>query len=354
MDAYLNAVYKVLVWDDPKISCTILGLLHVLLWLIVQLELRVYGAIFIMVIMMLLCDWYFERKDLKAERNASSDAMRQVAGLLTGVILYLRGLRKENPAAFCIAMCGIFLCLMVVARNVSGFSLAYLTLLTVFAAPLLISRIPAEYLSNFREVVQTIGTNEVGVLAESELLPFIANKDFNEQDPDLDSLLTDKTADSVTNSLISGITSMPSYLDAEGGSLDGLEEEDLEFAIRSTVASGVSFAPGECSSDSDSDHKSMNFESSHFNRDSSSEDENCYAKGLQFSEVSRDLADTSRLQGPNLDVPADTSGAGILGNLTTLGSSLISNVLKTATGTPKRKDSDSDFEIIDSEEVDES
>lgn len=169
-------------------------------------------------------------------------------------------------------------------------------------------------------------------------------------------------ADSVTNSLISGITSMPSHLDAEGGSLDGLEEEDLEFAIRSTQASGVSVTPGDLSSDSDSDHKSMSFESSHFNRDSSSEDENCYAKGLQFSEVTRDLTDNSRLQESNLDSTSKTTqvlekgtqNAGILGSLSAISSNLISNVIRSAVSnrTPKRHDSDSDFEIIDSDEVD--
>lgn len=34
----------------------------------------------------------------------------------------------------------------------------------------------------------------VSVLAEEELLPYIANKDFYPEDIDLDSLLTDKTA----------------------------------------------------------------------------------------------------------------------------------------------------------------
>lgn len=34
----------------------------------------------------------------------------------------------------------------------------------------------------------------VGVLAETELIPFITNKELNEKDPELESLLTDKTA----------------------------------------------------------------------------------------------------------------------------------------------------------------
>ncbi|KAB0794585.1 hypothetical protein PPYR_11424 [Photinus pyralis] len=338
-DAYLNAVYKVLVWDDPKISFMTLGVLHVLLWLIVQLELRFYGVIFLVSLLLFLCDLYFERKELKAERNSSSDAMRQVGRILSNISLHLQGLRKDSPSMFCVIMCGIFLSLTVVARNVSGFALSYLILLAIFTGPLIISRLPSEYLLNVKDIVQNIGSNE-GLLAESELLPFIANKDFNEKDPELESLLTDKTADSVTNSLISGLMSMPSHLDAEG-SLDGLEEEDLEFNMRAKPSAAISYTPGEISSDSDSDHKGMSFESSHFNRDSSSEDENLYSKGLRFSEA------------PKSDPEPGTSQLTILSNLTAIGSSLITTVLKSG-GTPKRKDSDSDFEIIYEDEINQS
>lgn len=41
----------------------------------------------------------------------------------------------------------------------------------------------------------------LGALAEEELLPFIANKDFNHDDLDLDSLKTDKTAGNVNMSI---------------------------------------------------------------------------------------------------------------------------------------------------------
>lgn len=34
----------------------------------------------------------------------------------------------------------------------------------------------------------------IGVMAELDLIPFITDKDLNERDPDLDSLLTDRTA----------------------------------------------------------------------------------------------------------------------------------------------------------------
>ncbi|KAF5292609.1 hypothetical protein FQA39_LY13942 [Lamprigera yunnana] len=349
-DAYLNGMYKVLTWDDPKVSALALGLLHVLLWVIVQLELRFYGVIFLIFLILFLCDFLFEKYDIKAERSSSSDAMRQVGALLRNTVFHLQNLRNENPSIFCITMCVIFLSLTVVARNISGFALVYLMLLAIFTCPIMISRIPPDYLLNFRHIFQTMGSNEE-LLAESELLPYIENKELEENDADLESCLTDKTADSATSSLIYGMASMPSHLDAEGGSLDGLEEEDLEFTMRSPNSVAVSYTPGETSSDSDSEHKRMNFESSHFTRDSSSDDESHYAKGLHFSEVTKDVGD-SKIQSN----PSAQSSLGVFSNITSLGTSFVSNLLKssvaTTTSTSKRKDSDSDFEIIDTNEVD--
>lgn len=149
--------------------------------------------------------------------------------------------------------------------------------------------------------------------------------------------------DSITSSLISGITSMPSHLDIEG-EVDGLEEEDFEPSVTPSQASLLSRIPAvEYSSDSDeSEHRNIEFKSSHFNPDSSSEEESSYTKGLNFSEVKEEGAEGSSL-------------GGILSNLGSIGSTLVSNVMKTAVSkeSPKKQDSDSDFEIINNEELDE-
>lgn len=152
-------------------------------------------------------------------------------------------------------------------------------------------------------------------------------------------------SDSVTNSLISGITSMPSHLDIEG-ELDGLEEEDLEPSVTPSQASLLSRIPAvEYSSDSDeSEHKNMEFKSSHFNPESSSEEESSYTKGLDFADA-KDLIQHGQ---------AGSSIGGILSNLGNIGSTLVSNVMKTTVSKEtKKQDSDSDFEIISNEELDE-
>lgn len=152
-------------------------------------------------------------------------------------------------------------------------------------------------------------------------------------------------SDSVNNSLISGITSMPSHLDVEAD-VQVLEEEDLEPSVTPSQDCLLSRIPAiEYSSDSDeSEHRNIEFKSSHFNPDSSSEEDSSYAKGLQFTDAKER---EESLQQPSL--------GGILGNLGSIGSSLVSNVIKTAVmreAAPKKQDSDSDFEIIGNDELD--
>lgn len=120
---------------------------------------------------------------------------------------------------------------------------------------------------------------------------------------------------------------IPSHLDVDE-SENELQEEDLEPA----VPFGASGVPA---SDSDSDGRSINFDSSHFNPDSSSEDDNSFSKNLRITEDHTDTTD------------------GIISNLATVGSHLVSNVLSKVTK-PRKSESDSDFEVIDADELDES
>lgn len=147
--------------------------------------------------------------------------------------------------------------------------------------------------------------------------------------------------ESVGNSFISGVTSMPSYLDAEG-SVDDLDEEELELTrnMRGTTPSNFS------TDSSDNEHRDIKFETKHFNGDSSSEDDNNYEKGLTFAEV--DLVDKSS-QPPTL---TQQLGTDLLSNIGAMGSSIVSSVFRNTTQkTPvKKSDSDSDFEIINNDE----
>lgn len=120
VDAYMNYVHKILVWEDPMVSWTVLGVLHFLFWyvfafltlrsifvtltlcrLIVYLEMRLYGVLFVTILIAFTIDTYFEHCGLKAQRTPSSDAVREVINIFTSTILYLQSLRKDNASLVC-------------------------------------------------------------------------------------------------------------------------------------------------------------------------------------------------------------------------------------------------------------
>lgn len=128
---------------------------------------------------------------------------------------------------------------------------------------------------------------------------------------------------------------MPSYLEVDCVAKD-IEEDDL-------VPATQSYTPN--SSDSDSDQRDIKFNSSHFNTSSSEDDS--YTRDLKIPQ--------KRVQG-NAEIGEDAADAaratltGILGNLAAMGGNLVANVVGKAT--PKRHDSESDFEFVEPEEVD--
>ncbi|CAH1378910.1 unnamed protein product [Tenebrio molitor] len=307
--------------------------------LVIQLQLRFFGVIFLLTLLGFVADTYFETTQHIMVQAPHLDVFDELKNDLGDVVLSLKALRKDSPSSFCIGMSFIFLAISFVARNISGYVIVYLALLAIFFIPLLLSKLPPEYLAYIKHIIKALGS-ERGVLAEDELIPFISDKDFNQRDPDLDSLLTDKTADSVTNSLISGLNSMPSHLDGEDK--ESLEEEDL--LPQGASQGATSYTPGDLSSDSDSDHKGIRFESGHFNGDSSSEEE-IYAKNLSFPNVeNRDTVDK--------DSVANVMSVAAVGENLMKMAGMIKMVVTSPSTQRKDSSSDSDFEIINTEDAD--
>lgn len=345
IETYLSIVYKLLIWEDPFLSGVAFSAAHVVFWTIVYFELKLFGILFISIFALFVFDAGFDNVTTTQTDNIIPlRNIRETIKFLTAFLQYLTTLRRENPGMFCVCMCTGFLILSIIGRTLSGLTLTYFGLLAFLLVPGVIYRLPPEVLDTLRHTLHVISTEE-GVLAETELFP--SQEDGSaERDADCDSMKTGET-DSYTNSFISGVMSMPSYLDAEG-SLDGLEEDDLELVTKT----GPRASPSNYSTDSsDSEHKNIKFETSHFNRDSSSDEEHNYEQGLTFAEL-----DTTDRQGtaPIVSFTQQLS-ADLLSNLGIMGSSLVSTVLKTAAvSTPpiaRRNDSDSEFEIIDSDDV---
>lgn len=356
-NAYLNYAYRIVLWEDPRLTWIALGLVHVLFWVVAYLELRLFGLLFIGMLSLLLLDAYFEYRGLEAPCTASTEAVRQIATVLTGTYQYLLNLRRESHSTFCGVMCLNFLVLSVIAKNFNGYLLTYLCILIVFFGPFGISKLPPQYVQKFKNAVRTISTSE-GMLAERELIPFLSDKDRN--NTELDSL--DEKPDSISSSLIVGISSMPSYQEAEG-SLDGLDEEDLNLPAQHN-RKYIPAPEEEYSSESELEDR-IDFDSAHFNKDSSSDDEADYGRGMKFSEeYTKEYVESLKV--PSSDRTsheAKTLQENLMQTMVNVGSALLSNIMVTKMTPKVRKDfseeessstgSQSDFEMIGSDDLNE-
>lgn len=134
---------------------------------------------------------------------------------------------------------------------------------------------------------------------------------------------------------------MPSYLDVAENQ-DDIEEEDL---IPNRLGSSQAPISNDFSSDSESEHRDMKFDSAHFNSDSSSDEEKLLSKGLSFTDYRESSA--ANIRSPESNI------SGMLTNLAVMGSSLLNVALSSNTKSTEKEpsSSDSEFEIVNSEDI---
>nr|CAI5825795.1 unnamed protein product [Callosobruchus analis] len=278
-DVYCGQIYEVLSWENPKYTLTVFLVSLFLFWIIVQLQIKFFCVLFFGLLIAFLLDAYYDNKDLT---NDYPDELQNLYYVMHDMMLSLKAIRKENPSSFCIGMSVFFLVITVIANSISGYMLTYLAILGTFFLPLTFKCLPEDHVVTLKALFRSI-LNSKGDLMEEQLTPFICNRDpTNRDNDDADSQMTDKTAESASNSLISGLGQMPSYLDVSDIQTE-IEEEDL--IPHTTPHSAVSYTPGELSSDSDSDPRDIHFKAAHFNGDSSSEEEKLLSRDLSFTAI---------------------------------------------------------------------
>ncbi|XP_056638602.1 reticulophagy regulator 1-like isoform X1 [Diorhabda sublineata] len=329
---YFEKVYQVLSWEDTRFSLVVFVIFNYLFWLLVHWQIRIFGLLFLIILILFIWDSFFFNDNQTDEQKKYTDMTDRMSSFIMDMIYNLKAFRKENSLMFCIGMSLVFFILNVIARNVSGYLFCYILLLLSFFIPLAIKLLPEETKTSMRNIIKST-FNIKGSVAEEELVPSLYDSHVENRDADLESLLTDRTADSASNSLASGITTMPSFLDMAEVEKD-IEEEDLL----------PPYSHSDISSDSDIEHKELNIDSLHFNEDSSSSEEDKFLeKNTSFP---KDYVDDSN----------SSTFANVQTNIDKIGN-LVSNVLSYAQSIRKtdikreNSSSDSEFEFVNSSDI---
>ncbi|XP_019874492.1 uncharacterized protein LOC109602534 isoform X2 [Aethina tumida] len=323
---YAEVVTDLLAWKDVAVTLQFFVGFHFVFWYILYLELKFLGVIFLALLVYFVIDSVMEYKySNQILRPYSEDCYNfDITELMRGILEH----RKDRPLSFCIMTVFALFLVNSAAYRLTQALFLYIVFLCTFLGPLIWKHLPEDVKTALKDNLGRF-QSQAAVLAEEELIPFISEERGDNRDPDRDSLLTDGTQDSLTNSLTTGISAMPSHLDVN---------DDASRTPSFTPTKGLS---SDSESESDS-NKEIYFHSKHFNGSSSSEDDLYKQKGAQFSQ---EVLDAAR-------------GEGFSG-LLQLGSNLVSSVMTRALPQqPVRRtassSSESDFEIIEGDFEDKS
>lgn len=427
-EPHVIKLQRVLIWENPVLSVLCVLVVNILFWSAVNFECRFYGFVFWTILIGVVYDMWIEkiwpeisvpvarRSQSTGDRTAVSPSVLSVPEishylceahmLLKDYYIWLKTLRGDQPGVFCCGMSCCFFGLSLIGRAVPGTVIAYFLIMLIMIGPgICIHLLPSsvfEKLRSLRTVFRTKGkdtdsevdeylpeqTGENLALLQLAVEPADFDKD-EDQEPSLagtdDFTLDTETGDSsaTQTSFTTGMSAIPSH---DEGSTDGLDVNEFDLASSphsppqqqkksDSQQHTKQILDPDFSESDEEDTAGIHFQSSHFNGDSSDEEEKAFTQGLTFSEVSQlpqnqsSVKETSQLAqtgfGGMLTSSVMHAVSKTIPSLGVMGQSLLSTVVTSGTKEQELKkeavcrryertysdDSEDDFELVSKDDL---
>ncbi|XP_046607029.1 reticulophagy regulator 3-like [Neodiprion virginianus] len=253
---FLTILESILLWENSVNSISVVIVFNLLFWGIVVLEVRGFAAASSAALVVVLCYSTLEtqaQKDNKsptvATPHVKSEQLNKIVRQLKSGVDNLKQLRKQQPGVFCASTCAVSLGLWLTGRAISGTLLAYTILMSILVGPGILLHIPCkvmtskEWDSEIEEFLPAVTEDNLQVLKRAG--------ESGDQSLTPTSLSVENQIDPLNDKELVGLR-MPSH---EDGSTDGLELSELELSTDDVEVDGIKFQSG------------------HFERGSSSEEE---------------------------------------------------------------------------------
>ncbi|XP_068082467.1 reticulophagy regulator 3 [Anabrus simplex] len=401
-EPFIIKVQKILLWESPMISCMCVIVVNIVFWLAISFQCRFYGVIFTTILFGFVCNMWMqkiwprisiptsgmnEREDSTAQnpRVLSMPEISHYLGYIFSVLkdyyIRLKTLRDTQPGLFCCGMCLCFSVLTLIGRTVPGLVISYCLIMIIMIGPgiwihLLHPPSMIQHVWNFHAVLHPSQDTDSEVedylpeqTGENLALLQLAG-DANEEEQNDESLI-------IAEEFGLESADINTVLAQEEGSTDGLDISEFDLSAPPSVHSTNNHESNynertrldPDSSDTDDDgnvgsEEQIRFQSLHFNRDSSEEEELAFAHGLAFTEnssVPTQTVPTATTAGLTemLTSTAVQAVSKNIANLGAMGQSLLSTVLSGGSHLtiqePNRDESSSgeseDFEMISQEDL---
>ncbi|KZC13007.1 PREDICTED: protein FAM134C-like [Dufourea novaeangliae] len=247
---------SILLWENSVNSISVVIVFNILFWGIIVLEVRGFAAASSAALVVVLCYSTIEaqiQKENKASDTAISCAkpeqIEKIGKKVKSVIHSLKQLRKDQPGVFCTAVCSLSLGLWIIGRAINGVLLTYTLCMSILLGPALLLKLPNKMLphkewdSEIEEFLPAVTEDNLQVLTRAG--------ESGDHSPTPTSVLSDAQNEFFNDEDLMGLK-MPSH---EDGSTDGVEVSELELSAEETDVDGIKFQSG------------------HFEKGSSSEEE---------------------------------------------------------------------------------
>ncbi|XP_076473746.1 uncharacterized protein LOC117156770 isoform X2 [Bombus vancouverensis nearcticus] len=184
-----------------------------------------------------------------AASYAKAEQIEKIGKIIKSAIYWLKQLRKEQPGVFCTAVCSLSLGLWIIGRAINGILLTYTICMSILLGPPLLLKLPSkmvvqkEWDSEIEEFLPAVTEDNLQVLTRAG--------ESGDQSPTPTSVLSDAQNEFLIDEDLLGLK-IPSH---EDGSTDGVEVSELDLSAEETDVDGIKFQSG------------------HFEKGSSSEEE---------------------------------------------------------------------------------
>ncbi|XP_012269096.2 uncharacterized protein LOC105693623 [Athalia rosae] len=253
---FLTILESVLLWENSVNSISVVIVFNLLFWGIIVLEVRGFAAASSAALVVVLCYSTLEAQAQKDNKPPSttisqvkSEQLNKIVHQLKSGVQSLKQLRKQQPGVFCASICAVSLGLWLTGRTISGTFLAYTIFMSILVGPGLLLHIPCRVLnskewdSEIEEFLPAVTEDNLQVLKRAG--------ESGDHSLTPTSLSAENNIDPLNDEELVGLR-MPSH---EDGSTDGLELSELELSTEDVEVDGIKFQSG------------------HFERGSSSEEE---------------------------------------------------------------------------------
>ncbi|KAI4496936.1 hypothetical protein M0804_000746 [Polistes exclamans] len=153
MNKFFKILENIILWENPYNSLYTVGVYSIIFWGIIFLDIRILAAASIIALFMVLGFKNLEmliqeEKKGKLVSQPKAEQIENIGRQIKYLFQSIRQLRADQPGVFCAATCFLSLTLWIIGYIVNGVFFAYILGLSILTVPALLLKLPGTLISH--------------------------------------------------------------------------------------------------------------------------------------------------------------------------------------------------------------